>query len=270
MRLDLILERGDRTKPRIPARFQLSRHQAIVGIDRIVLAPGTRGLIARLLQAKLKLMALLLMCPALGQLCLECRLYTERLQSRDDLGADRLIDPHAPERDAARATMIELAAAAVVTPGVAAFARIGDVKFAPAMAASQKPGQKSFATSYGAATGPELSCGVVRDQPLVPLVRVPSDVSAAAPRRCDPRAHALTRHHHPAAPAQTSRPAPEKWRRSSHARLIAETREVENFAPALLGKFDPVFTRKVLSLGGWLCCTNRRSCLGSDGNLKAA
>jgi hypothetical protein len=177
MRLDLILERSDRTKPRIPARFQFSRHQAIVGIDRIVLAPGTRGLVARLLQAQLKLMALLLMCLTLGHLCLECRLYAKRLQSRDDLGADRPIDPHATERDAARSTVIELAAAAVVTPAVAALARIGDVKFAPAVAASQKTGQNSFATPYGAPSWAKLSCGVVRNHSLVPLVDIPADIT---------------------------------------------------------------------------------------------
>ncbi len=76
-----------------------------------------------------------------------------------------------------RATVIELAAAAMIAAGVAALARIGDVKFAPAMAASRKPGQKSFATPYGTAPRAELSCGVVRNQSLVPLVGIPADIT---------------------------------------------------------------------------------------------
>ena len=40
--------------------------------------------------------------------------------------------------------------------------RIRDVKVAPAMAASQKPGQMSFAPPYCTAPRTALSCGVAR------------------------------------------------------------------------------------------------------------
>ncbi len=44
------------------------------------------------------------------------------------------------------------------------------------MAAPQKTGQKRFATPYGTTPGTELSGRIIRNQALVPLVDIPTDV----------------------------------------------------------------------------------------------
>ncbi len=73
--------------------------------------------------------------------------------------------------------MVHMAAAAVISPGIAAFARVRDVQFTPAVAASQKAGKKGLSTSYGAPSRPKLAGDVIRDQPLVPLVDIPADIT---------------------------------------------------------------------------------------------
>ena len=73
--------------------------------------------------------------------------------------------------------MIELTATTMVATSVATLSRIRDVKFAPAMAAPQKPGQKGFTTSYGAPSRTELAGCIIRNQPLVPFVGIPADIT---------------------------------------------------------------------------------------------
>lgn len=120
--VDLILECRDIPEPGIPTRFQLTSDQAIVRINGIVLPPGPGRFIPRLLQVQLKLTLFLGMGFALGRLCLQSCLNAQWLQLGDDLGADGSIDPHAAEREASGAAMIELATAAVIAPGVSALA----------------------------------------------------------------------------------------------------------------------------------------------------
>jgi hypothetical protein len=72
-------------------------------------------------------------------------LHTERPKALDHFGANSTIDPHAAERDAPIPAVIEVATAAVIAPGAAVRAAIGDVKLAAAVAAAEQAGEQRFA-----------------------------------------------------------------------------------------------------------------------------
>ena len=96
----------------------------------------------------------------------------------DCLRAYGTIDPHAAERDALIAAMVEMAATAVVTPGAAFGAAIGYMELAAAMAAAQQARQQRFAASDRSAAHEALAVGIVADQALVPLELGPTDIGA--------------------------------------------------------------------------------------------
>ena len=131
--------------------LQFGRDEAVVGIDGIVLPPRTGGLVARLLEGEFDLAPLLDSLDAARLHGADRRLDAERLQTLDHLGADSAIDPHAAERDAPVAAMVEVAAAAVIAPGAAVRAAVGDVELAAAMAAAQQAGEQRFAAPHRSA-----------------------------------------------------------------------------------------------------------------------
>ena len=76
------------------------------------------------------------------------------------------IDPHAAERDARLAAVIELAAPAVIAPGTAVRAAVGDVELAAAMTAAEQAGEQRFAAPHRSAAHEALAVGVLADQAL--------------------------------------------------------------------------------------------------------
>src|SRR5271169_2350423 len=72
--------------------------------------------------------------------------------------------------------MVQERALTMIARDVALGSAIGNMELAPAMAATEQPGQQSFAAPHGAAARPTLSVGVVADQALIPLERVPADI----------------------------------------------------------------------------------------------
>ena len=161
----------------IPSALKFSGHNAVLGIDGIVLPDRTRGLVARLFERELD------MTPLLAAHCMlrldgaERCLDPERLQSLDDLDANRAVDPQRSEGDASIADMIEMAATTVVAANVTLRASIGDEQLAAAVAATQQAGQQRFTAPYRTTTHKALAIRVVADQALIPLELTPTDIT---------------------------------------------------------------------------------------------
>src|SRR4051795_1537637 len=73
--------------------------------------------------------------------------------------------------------MVEVAATAVIAPGAAVRAAVGDVELAAAMGAAQEAGEQRFAAPHRSAAHEALAVGVVADQTLVPLELGPANVA---------------------------------------------------------------------------------------------
>src|SRR4051794_10925539 len=73
--------------------------------------------------------------------------------------------------------MVEVAATAVIAPGAAVRAAVGDVELAAAMAAAQEAGEQRFAAPHRSSAHEALAVGVVADQALVPLELGPANVA---------------------------------------------------------------------------------------------
>src|SRR3954452_6424520 len=97
--------------------------------------------------------------------------------SLDHLGTDSAVDPHAAERDAGVAAMVDLATPAVIAARAAVLAAVGDVQLATAMAASQQAGQQRLAAPDRAAAHETFAVGIVSDQSLVSLELRPANVT---------------------------------------------------------------------------------------------
>ena len=91
----------------VPTSLKLCRDEAIMGVDSVVLPPRTSRFVARLLGEFDLALLLALLGPARlhGP---DRRLNAERLNALDHFGADRTINPHAAERDARLAAVIEV------------------------------------------------------------------------------------------------------------------------------------------------------------------
>src|SRR6478672_1079047 len=133
--------------------------------------------VARLLECECDLAPLLALLDPMRLHGADRRLDAERLKALEHLGADRPIDPHAAERDARLAAVIEIAAPAVIAPGTAFLAAVGDMELAAAMAAAQETGEQGFAAPYRSAAHEALAVGVIADQALVPLELGPANVA---------------------------------------------------------------------------------------------
>ena len=120
-----------------------------------------RCLVAGLLDRQLDLTPLLGILGAPRFHGADRRLDAERLQPLDHLGADGAIDPHAAERDAAIAAMVDLAAPAMIAARAAVLAAIGDMQLAAAMAASQQAGEQRLAAPDRAAAHEAFAVGIV-------------------------------------------------------------------------------------------------------------
>src|SRR3954462_7107581 len=73
--------------------------------------------------------------------------------------------------------MVEVAAPAVIAPGAALRAAVGDVELAAAMAAAEQAGEQRFAAPHRSSAHEALAVGVVADQTLVPLELGPANVA---------------------------------------------------------------------------------------------
>ena len=176
-RVPLLFERADGEQALIPALLQLGGDQAVIGVDRVVLPPRPSGLVAGLLDRQLDLTPLLRILGAPRFHGADRRLDAERLKALDHLGADGAVDPHAAERDAAIAAMVDLAAPAVIAARAAVLAAVGDMQLAAAVAAPQQAGQQRLAAPDRAAAHEAFAVGIVGDQPLVPLELRPANVT---------------------------------------------------------------------------------------------
>jgi hypothetical protein len=132
----------------VPASFQFSGDKAVIGINRIILAPRPRCLVARLFERELDLASLFCILGPLGLHGTDRRLDAKRLKALDHLGADDAINPHAAERDAPIAAMVEMTAPTVITARAAILAAVGDVQFAAAVPASEETGQQRLAAPH--------------------------------------------------------------------------------------------------------------------------
>ena len=91
-RLELVFKVAHRDKRLVPTPFQLACDQAIVGIHRIVLAPGMAGLIAGLLQRELDMTTLFCLFGGLGGNRVQGGLYAQGLEQPQDLCTHRLVN----------------------------------------------------------------------------------------------------------------------------------------------------------------------------------
>src|SRR4051794_15807025 len=132
----LVFEPAHGQETLVPASLKFRRDEAVVRVDGIVLPPRTGGFVARLLEGEFDLAPLFRPRDAARLEGADRGLYAERLKALDHLGADRTINPHAAERDARLAAVIYLGAPAVIAPGAALRAAVGDVELAAAVAAA--------------------------------------------------------------------------------------------------------------------------------------
>src|SRR3954467_1343174 len=172
--IPFILQRahGQEALVREPLKFR--RDEAVVRVDGIVLPPRTGGFVARLLEGEFDLAPLLRPLKAMRLQGADRGLYAERLQTLDHFAADSAINPQAAERDAPVPAMVEVAATAVIAPGAALRAAVGDMELA---AAAQEAGEQRFAAPHRSAAHEALAVGVVADQTLVPLELGPANVA---------------------------------------------------------------------------------------------
>src|SRR3954465_12287699 len=175
--IPFILQRAHGQETLVPASLKFRRDEAVVGINGIVLPPRTGGFVARLLEGEFDLAPLLRPLKAMRLQGADRGLYAERLQTLDHFGADSAINPQAAERDAPVPAMVEGAATAVIAPGAALRAAVGDMELAAAVAAAQEAGEPRFAAPHRSAAHEALAVGVVADQTLVPLELGPANVA---------------------------------------------------------------------------------------------
>src|SRR3954452_2947693 len=173
-RVPFVFQGADNEKTLVPASLKFRRDEAVVRVDGIVLPPRTGGFVARLLEGEFDLATLLRLRDAARLEGADRGLYTERLETLDHFGADSAINPQAAERDAPVPAMVKVAATAVIAPGAALRAAVGDMELA---AAAQEAGEQRFAAPHRSAAHEALAVGVVADQTLVPLELGPANVA---------------------------------------------------------------------------------------------
>jgi hypothetical protein len=87
-----------------------------------------------------------------------------------------------PIGDAALRAVVDRRSLAVIARNVAFGSAIGHVQLAPAMTATEQPGEQSFAPAHGTAARPALAVCVIADQALIPLERIPLDIALMVDR----------------------------------------------------------------------------------------
>src|SRR4051794_39342115 len=162
-RVPFVFQGADNEETLVPAPLKFRRDEAVVRVDGIVLPPRTGGFVARLLEGEFDLAPLLRLRDAARLEGADRGLYAERLETLDHFGADSAINPQAAERDAPVPAMVEVAATAVIAPGAALRAAVGDMELAAAVAAAQEAGEQRFAASHRSAAHEALAVGVVAD-----------------------------------------------------------------------------------------------------------
>ncbi len=127
--------------------LQFASDQPVLWIDGLILSTGTISFIARLLQSEFKLTQLLSVLATTRPHGGKGRLYTKRLQPRDDFQADRAIHTQAAKRNASVSAMIYLAATAVIAANAATRAAVGHMKLPTTVAAAKESGKNGFTTA---------------------------------------------------------------------------------------------------------------------------
>src|SRR3954466_15543827 len=176
-RVPFVFQGADNEETLVPASLKFRRDEAVIGIHAIVLPPRTGGFIVRLLEGEFDLAPLLRLRDAARLEGADRGLYAERLETLDHFGADSAINPQAAERDAPVPAMVEVAATAVIAPGAALRAAVGDMELAAAVAAAQEAGEQRFAAPHRSSAHEASLLSVVADQTLVPLELGPANVA---------------------------------------------------------------------------------------------
>ena len=127
-RLELIFKVANRQQRLVPAPFQFTCDQAIVGIHRIILAPCVTGLVAGMLKRQLHLSTFLSHFRGPGSNRVQGRFHAQGSEQPQDLRPYRLIDAQAAEGDASISTMVDVSTLAMIAPCFPGRAAIGDVK----------------------------------------------------------------------------------------------------------------------------------------------
>src|ERR1700674_5257609 len=104
----------------VPAALQLAGHEAIGGIDGVVLPTGMRGLVARLLKGQFELPLCGRCLARLGRDRLDGRINAKRLQDAQHFFADCSVNAQAADRDASRRAMVHAGAVAAIAAKLAA------------------------------------------------------------------------------------------------------------------------------------------------------
>ena len=143
---DLEFEIPDRNQTLVPAPFEFARHQAVLRIGAIVLAPRPGGLVMGLPQGQLELSLLFGTLLATGLDRRHCRLHAQGLHPVQNVLGKCPVEAHPAEADAPRLGELVESAHALVTIGLA----IADAKLLAAAGATQEAGQQRFAGADGA------------------------------------------------------------------------------------------------------------------------
>src|SRR5271169_1326676 len=175
--IELVLEPSLLFQALVPTPLQFSGNQSVVGIDGVILPSGVRRFETRLLDRQFDLPALLgVFAPARPQ-SRQRRLDAQRLNTLDHLRGNRTVDTKTAEGDAALHAVVDQGSSAVIARDVTFGPAVGDVQLASAVAATEQPGQQSLSPPHRAAARPALAVGVVVDQALIPLERIPTNIA---------------------------------------------------------------------------------------------
>src|SRR5450830_831762 len=134
----------------VPAQFEFRRHEAVGGIDGVILTEGTIRRIARGLKIPVQGVAHIVAscgCLAIG---LDCRRDRAGLNHLQDHRLDGVVHPQTAEGDAARLAIVEPAAAAAVARDIVAHAGVSDRQLAPAPPTADKPSKQRVTVLGGA------------------------------------------------------------------------------------------------------------------------
>ena len=104
---DALLDLGHARERAVPARLQLARHEAVLGIGGVVLAEGPIGGVARRLEVARQGLARLVAPRGRLRLGRQRRLHRGWLHDGEQRRLDGVIDAQAAEGDAVRLAVVE-------------------------------------------------------------------------------------------------------------------------------------------------------------------
>src|ERR1700676_3949520 len=147
---DLRLDLGDTGERLVPTRLQFTGDQTVGRIGGIVLAEGAIRRIARRFEIASERLANLIALLAYFRFCSNSRRDHSRLDDLENGRLDRVIDPQAAERDAARLTIVEQTSMTGVARDVVLHAGVTDRQL-PAAAPAAHQARKQRVAMLGRA-----------------------------------------------------------------------------------------------------------------------